>query len=316
MPKTIIIAIAAGLVSSLLSSAATIGSGLGLLLAYFSMIPLLLIGLSQGRKAATFATLVGMLSAITLSNIYQGTLYSISIAFPAWLIVLTALHPKIEHRISVTFFPIGTIISRLAVLGGIFLLLGTIIFFDQPGDLAQDVEALLLKMIANNHPSLNAGTNHRFLIERMVPLFPAIIFLSWLLMTIINTLVAQAILIKAGMNLKPAFQYSKINAPDWLYWAFVISGIFLLIGPSDFEYLSRNLTVIFLIPFLFIGLSVIHIIARTFPSPSIILIPLYFLIIISSWPTFVAIIIGFFEKWTKLRRKFKLNRPKDDSALG
>ena len=162
-------------------------------------------------------------------------------------------------------------------------------------------------MIMSNSHSLTSTANHQLLVDRMVPFFPAIIFLSWLLMIIINTVVSQAILIKAGINLKPAFQYSKIKAPEWIYWIFAASGLLILIGPNNLEYVSRNLTAIILIPFLFIGLSVVHTAARTFQSPSLILFPLYFFIIISSWLTFIAILVGFFEKWTKIRQKFKSN---------
>jgi hypothetical protein len=173
---------------------------------------------------------------------------------------------------------------------------------------------LLYKLIQNNHPDLNITANHRLLVASTVPLFPTIVFSSWLLMMIISTSVAQTILIKAKLNLRPAFQYSKIKAPNWIYWAFTISGIFILIGPNDFEYVSRNLTTIFLIPFLFIGLGVIHTIARTFRSPTIVLIPLYFFIVVLSWPTIVAVVIGFFERWTNLRQKIEINSLENKST--
>ena len=123
MPRETIIVIGAGLVSALLSIAATFGSGLGLLLAYFALLPIIVIGLSQGHRTATFATLSGMFSAILLSNIYQGMLYCISIALPAWLIVFTALIPQTTNNTSSQLIPIGEIISRLAVLGGIFVVI-------------------------------------------------------------------------------------------------------------------------------------------------------------------------------------------------
>jgi hypothetical protein len=246
---------------------------------------------------------------------HQGVFYCISIAFPAWLIILTAFAPQRDHKTSSSPIPIGEIISRLVILGGIILILSAIILSNNLSDLPKDIESLLYKMIMNNSPGLNITANHRLLVERMVPLFPSIIFLSWLLMIIINTVVAQAILIKARVNLKPAFQYSKIKAPEWIYWIFATSGILTLIGPNNLEYLSRNLTAIILIPFLFIGLGVIHTAARKFRSPSVILVPLYFFIIISSWPSFIAILLGFFEKWTDFRQKIKTNTPGDKTTI-
>ena len=315
MPRETIIAIGAGLVSALLSVAATFGSGLGLLLAYFALLPILIIGLSQGHRAAIFATLSGMFSVILLSNIYQGMLYCVSIALPAWLIVLTALAPQTTNNTSSKMVPIGEIIARLVVLGGIFMVISAIIFFGEPGDLPHNIEVLLNKLIANNRPNLNITTNHHLVVEGMVPLFPAIAVSSWLLMSVINTVVAQAILIKADINLIPAFQYSKITAPEWIYWAIVSSGVLVLIGSGTFEYVGRNLTVILLIPFLFTGLGVIHTAARQLRSPAIALIIFYFCIPISSWPTFIAVLLGFFERWTKFRQKLTSTIPKDKSNL-
>ena len=314
MPRSNIIAIGAGLVSSLLSLAAAVGAGLGLVLAYFALLPILLIGLSQDRKAAIFAILFGVVGVTLLSNIYQGMIYSVSIALPAWLIISTSLIPKIENNASSIEVPIGEILSRLAFLGGILLIISAIIFSDRSGDLSQNIEVLLLKLIQNNQPDLNITANHRLLIAGTVPLFPTIVFSSWLLMIIVNTIVAQAILIKAKVNFRPAFQYLKIRAPEWIYWAFITSGIFTLIGPDNFEFISRNLTTIFLIPFLFIGLGVIHTVARTFRSPTTILIPLYFFIVISSWLTIIAVLIGFFERWTNFRQKLKSDAPRDNST--
>ena len=70
-------------------------------------------------------------------------------------------------------------------------------------------------------------------------------------MAFINAVVAQAILLKAGINIKAAFNYSRINIPEWLYWALSCSVASILFGSENIEYIGRNLSLIFLIPFLF-----------------------------------------------------------------
>ena len=316
MPSSTIIAIGAGLVSSLLSLSAAFSPGLGLLLAYFALLPILLIGLSKHHRAAIFTIVFGILGVVLLSNTYQGILYSISVALPAWLIISTSQIPKINNNISPVELPIGEILSRLAFLGGILLIISSIIFSDRSGGLSQSIEVFLYKLIQNNHPNLKITENYRLLVAGTVPLFPTIVFSSWLLMIIISTLVAQTILIKAKINVRPAFQYIKIKMPEWIYWTFITSGIFTLIGPINFEYVSRNLTVIFLIPFLFVGLSVIHTAARTLRSPTIVLIPLYFFMIALSWPAIIAVLIGFFERWTHFKQKINSSNLGDRSKPG
>jgi uncharacterized protein YybS (DUF2232 family) len=311
MPLGTIIVIAAGLVSALFSTAAVFGSGLGLLLAYFALMPILLIGLSRGRQAVNFTTLCGVISAFVLSSPYQGILYCATIALPAWLIVHTALTPQTKNKTKSNIIPIGEIISRLVFLSAIILIASIIIFLDKPSDVALAVETFLKKIIAYNRPDAIITTNDQILVERVVPVFPVIVVSSWLLMAFINAVVAQAILIKAGINIKAAFSYSRINVPEWLYWALSGSVASILFGSENIEYIGRNLSLVFLIPFLFIGLSVIHKIANQFRSPTLVLITFYVLMVISSWPTYMAVMLGFFEKWTNFRKKIKPRLPKD-----
>ena len=303
MPLGTILVIVGGIVSALLSTAAIFGSGLGLLLAYFAPMPILLIGLSRGRQAANFATLSGIISALVLSPGYQGVLYCATIALPAWLIVYTALTPQTKTKNQADLIPIGEIISRLVVLSAIILITSVTVFLDMQNDVAVAIETFLKEIIAYNRFGSNITANDQILIERLVPVFPVIIVSSWLLMAFLNTIIAQAILLKAKTNKKTAFNYSKITVPEWLYWALASSGALILMGTENVQYIGRNLSLIFLIPFLFVGLSVIHRIADKFRSPSIALTIFYILMIISSWPSYIALLLGFFEKWTKFREK-------------
>ena len=307
MPQGTFIVIVAGLVSALLSTTATFGSGVGLFFAYFALLPILLIGLSQGRRAATIAASIAVISALVLSSHYQGLMYFLSVAFPAWLIVYTALTPKTKNDL----IPIGEIISRLTVFGAIVLIMSSIFFIDKPNDLALGVEAFLKKIIAHNRPDIIITQNDQILIKRIVPLFPAIAVSSWLLMTFINTLAAQTILIKAKANLKPAFKYSEITAPEWIYWLIVGSVLLILVGSDDIVYIGRNLSLILLIPLFFIGLGVIHKLSSQLRTPAIGLIIFYFLMIISSWPAYIALFLGFFERWTNFRDRINSLPSKD-----
>ena len=130
-------------------------------------------------------------------------------------------------------------------------------------------------------------------------------------MALINGLLAQSILIRAGRNLRPAVQYSSINAPEWLYWGLVIAGLITLLGSGNLEYVGRNLAIVLAIPFFFIGLGVIHTLVRLLRSPSVALTAFYFLMVISSWAIFVVAIIGFFEEWNDLRNRFR-RKPDED----
>ncbi len=315
MYRETIIAIGAGFVSALLSIAVAFGSGLGLLLAYFALLPILLIGLSQGPRFASIATIAAIVGAVFLTNIFQGALFAASVALPAWLIVRYALMTTTSQNGTVQWLPIGEVLARLVALGGVVLVLSAITYFDAPGGLPKTIETFLDKMISTRI-QFNAPADRHLLVKRLVPIFPAITVSSWVLMTLVNSVLAQSILIKAGKNLRPAVQYSKISAPEWIYWGVVGAGTLALIGSGSFEYVGRNLSIALSIPFFLVGLAVVHTLVRHLRSPGIALAAFYFFMVISSWAIFVAAIIGFFEAWNQLRLRFNqpptLDDPDDD----
>jgi hypothetical protein len=299
-----IIAIGAGIASALLSTSVAVGSGIGLILAYFSLLPVLLVGLSQGPRSTTIATVSGIVCAILLTNIFQGGLFGISVALPGWLIVRYVLMTQTTQSNSTNWLPIGEVLARLVAFGGIILVLSAITYFDSPGGLPKSIETFLDKMISARF-QFGVAVDRQLIVERLVPLFPAVTVSSWVLMTLVNSLLAQSILIKASINLRPTIYYSKITVPEWIYWAIVGSGTLALIGSGSFEYIGRNLSVILAIPFFLVGLSVIHTMARQLRSPGVVLVAFYFFMVISSWVIFVAAIIGFFEEWNQIRGKYK-----------
>ena len=105
MPRETIIAIGAGLASALMSTAVAFGSGIGLVLAYFAMLPILLIGLSQGTRSSSIAAIVGIIGAVFLTNIFQAGLFGLSVALPAWLIVRYTLLTKTAQDGTVHWLP-------------------------------------------------------------------------------------------------------------------------------------------------------------------------------------------------------------------
>jgi len=306
-----IIAIGAGFISALLYKMASTGLVLGILLAYFALQPILLIGLDKGRRAVTIAMLSGVCGTVFLANSFQAILYGVSVVFPAWIIVVTTMTFQTSTSSVNKWFPLGEIVARLTALGIIATITSVIIFHDTPGGLTQSVESFLNELIANS-TQFNSSADVGPIIGKLVPLFPAITVSSWLLMIIINTLAAHAILVKKRKGVRPKLNYTAVTAPEWAYWALVCSAVFLLTGSSNIEYVGRNLVIILFIPFLLVGLTVIHTFARRFGSPTIALVSFYALMMISSWPVLLTILVGFFEKWIKFREKFPTTDDKNN----
>ncbi len=83
-----------------------------------------------------------------------------------------------------------------------------------------------------------------------------------------------------------------------------------LLGPGELEYIGRNLVIILAVPFFFLGLAVIHALARRAVPMAMLLAVFYFvfygLLLFTGWAAMMAVAaIGLIEQWGGgLRRRF------------
>ena len=66
MHKRIVLAFGCGVASALMSSAGHSGSGIGVILANFAMLPLIIVGLAHGTRSTAVASLTGIIALIAL----------------------------------------------------------------------------------------------------------------------------------------------------------------------------------------------------------------------------------------------------------
>jgi hypothetical protein len=305
-----LIYITTGLASAMLFLSLLFGNQIGFLPAYFSPLPILIIGLSKGINPTIISTISGFFCALFIADIFQAMLFGITIAIPALLIVRYTTMTKTVHGDQTKRLSIGEIIARLATFGGFIFILTAVIYSDTHGSLAKFIETFLNRVITTSL-YFGAPTQHQTIINNLVPLFPAIVIASWLLMSLINSALSQLILFKTSRNLRPPIEYSQITLPEWIYWLIVCSGAIALISSGDFEYILRNLTFIFAIPFFLVGLAVFHNLASRLRTPYLALVTFYLFLAISAWAIFLVTIIGFFEEWTQFRNKSQLAQTKN-----
>ena len=115
MHKGIVLAFGCGLASALMSYAGHSGSGLGVLLANFAMLPLIIVGLAYGTRSTAVASLTGVIAVIAFSNLLAGGIYGVTIAAPAWLMVRYGLMSRAPLSGSLQWYPIG---NTLAIVTG------------------------------------------------------------------------------------------------------------------------------------------------------------------------------------------------------
>ncbi|MEE8394308.1 MAG: DUF2232 domain-containing protein [Rhodospirillales bacterium] len=309
MSKTTLIVICGGVISALASMLILTGSPGVMLFVYLSPLPLLLVGLSLGTTAAALAGANGFIVATMLGGVMAASIYAIAHAIPAWLVVRQALRQTTAAGGGVTWYPAGSILCWLVLLGASVFLFAAIINTGGADGLEVLVGEYLNGIFASMAPALPEA-DRRMMAQMIAPLFPGVAAISWVLMTVLNAVFAQSILVKGGRNLRPTPSFKDLDMPDWISWLLVGSALAALLGGGEIEYIARNLAMIMATPFFFLGLAVVHGLAGLVTFPGVLLSAFYLVLFFSSWALLAVAGLGVVEQWIGLRRRFAGFGPK------
>jgi len=303
MQKEFLVSVAGGLLSAIMTSAILLNSGVGIILGYFGLLPIILVGFSSGLRYLTIASCFCIVSLMLFSNQAQVTLYFFSMVIPSALICYLVLNRKYKNNKSSGWREIGEVLSAMTLLAIIYLLAGAVFLTDGSYDLESQIKGMLNK-IFSERMQIASALDRKLLISTVIPYFPALIASSWLIMILINAVIAQSILIKIDKNIRPRVKYSLLLAPQWVYWVFTFFGVIALFGSGEIKFITQNACLISAIPFFLLGLTVFNHLARRTRAPRAVLFIFYIFLSISSWAIAICTIIGFFEEWLKLREKY------------
>ena len=310
MLKTTLIAIGGGGLSAAASMAGLFGAAGGFVLAYLAPLPLLAIGLSLGPTAGLVAGVAGISTVALLGGFASAGIYGGMHAFPSWLIIRQALTHRTTDEGSVTDWqPVGIILGWLAVFGAAAATAIALAARGQAG-IEASISEMLQAATALAAPSLPEAQQEIFA-TYLTPMFIGMSAFTWIVMLVINGILAQRLMVSKGWNIRPTPRWSDIQLPDWLSWFLVAAAAAAVFGSGDFEYMANNLVIIFATPYFFLGLAVVHSFARTSAMRGIVLAAFYVtLILFLLFAGAVVAGLGVIEQWVGIRRRFaKANPP-------
>ncbi len=300
-----VIAIGGGSLSAAASLAALTGSPLGTVLAYFAPLPLLMVGLGLGVTAGLIACATGLVAAAGLGGVPAAGIYGGIHAVPSWIVVRQAIGPRTAsgQPAAVTPPAVGAILCSLALMAALLAVAAVMLSGGATG-IEASVRALIDAALTATMPQLDAD-NRSALVEHLSPLFAGGFGATWMLMLIVNATIAQAMLSSRGWNIQPTPRWSGLTLPEWFSWILVTTAVVALVAGGDFEYVARNLVVIFAVPYFFLGLSVVHCIARRFSARRLVLVVFYTILIVFFISASVVVsALGLAEQWAGVRRRF------------
>ncbi len=303
MSKDVLIAIAGGLLTALLYLSTETGNPATLVFAYFTLLPLFMVGLAKGLAAAAISGTVAVVVTGVAAKFTGAAMFALAYAVPAVVMVRMALLNRQTPEGPAEWYPAGRIMSWLTAYGAAALIAFAVIAGDSPAGM----EATFREGIETSLEGLAGGedgTGPAAIAAQVAPHFPALIITSWLIMVAINGSLGQRFLRRLGWNLRPSPRMSAFELPNWLAIALAISVLAWLAGGQGAPgFVGWNLTLVFSVPYFFMGLTVIHTLSRPWPARTPALVIFYLFLIIFRWPVALVAALGLVDQWAGLRQR-------------
>jgi len=312
MQRAQLIPLGAGVVAALLHLSVTLGSPGAFMLAYFAQAPIVATGLALGfMPAAVAAAIAAVLVALGSPGVGALSLFVLTSALPVLIIVYFAIQNRIRDGEgedgSVEWYPVGRLLGWLTFLALVAFVAAYLVFLGAENGVRGATETYLRNVLgALRNVQADAAAVDQ-LITTMAAIFPAVAAASWLLMIVVNGVMAQKFLTASGKNLRPIPAYSEIEVPIWPA-AVVIFGALVAIFGGNAGFFGINVMLIGTIPFFFIGLAVLHSISAAWPGRLFLLVGAYLFLVLLVWPAAIIALLGLIEHWVRLRERMHARR--------
>ena len=308
--RGLLFALIGGIASAILS----IGS--------FGSAPILAVGLYLGSALAGISAGIAAIFILLHFNSLSALFFIVGTGLPALLIIRQALisQPGATPN-TLDWYPPGQILGWLTAYA-IVILACIAIYFAFSSDTMEAVSRNYLReiftQVLNHLDTSSRSDEERTFVKKIVmlatvqmaSLFAGFLISVYLLILIVNATITQGILNQAGLSLRPSPSYVTLALPKWLSGALAVAMV-LAVLPGTFGVLGKNAVMVVSIPFLLLGLTVIHTLSRRTPNPSMVQVAFYFALFLFvalvniSFPILaLLVLLGIAEQWTSLRQRF------------
>lgn len=301
MLQTAMMAIGGGVLSAVVSLMAMTGAPGGMLLAYFSPLPLMLVGLGLGSAAIPIAVVAGIGVVAGFGGIAAAGVYGGLHAVPSLLVVRQALTRRPgDASDPALWYPPGGILTALSVFCAVVIVIGALF---AGGGIEAGVRHVMDEAMRTAAPDLPAA-DRAAVVAQIAPVFVGAAGAMWVLMIAINAVLAQGLLAGRRWNRRPSPRWSELALPEWFAWPLVTAAVVGLLAAGDARYVARNLVLVFAVPYFLVGLAVLHTLARRTAAKGLLLVT-YYVLLAFAFPAVAGATAaaGMLEQWLGIRRR-------------
>ncbi|MBB4265312.1 DUF2232 domain-containing protein [Roseospira visakhapatnamensis] len=308
------LALVAGLAGGFLFVAMVmLGPILGTIPWLVAPMPVIAAGLLLGWSGALVAGTVAVVALALMSlNPALVGLYLMSDALPALVILWLALRPApgVSHpdpRRPEHWGAPGRILVWLTVLSATGLLLAAMV---AGGPLADPVR-VTVEQVVDDMAALSADATvaeavtdpavRGPLVESLVSVIPGAMAMVWTIRAALAGVLAMALVSRLGRPVRPRPVYSATRVPAWYGVLFAAVLAMSMLG-GEIGYVAWSATVALSLPFVVLGLKLVHLVARKTPAPGVLLVVFYVVLFASAIGLVAVVFAGLVEFATDLRR--------------
>ena len=311
MSRQFLLAVGAGALAALFYVAVGLGSFGSLILAYLAQLPLFAIGLGAGFHLALLASGVGTVLIAAALPLSAAGLFLLTAALPVLVLTNRALLSRTGPDGRVEWYPPGHLIAILNGLALAALVGAALAFWGHDGGMVGAGRELLAEMLRG---SVGGGLSEQAVAaaqNRLAWFLPALVLSSWQIMVMVNGVLAQGVLSRFSLAIRPGAPFRELWLPQWLSVALAAALVASFL-PGRIGDLGGNAAIVAALPFVFLGLSVIHALSVRWPARTFVLVCLYVALFVAGWPALIVAAIGFLETWLSLRQRFSGDRRQDE----
>lgn len=257
MTSRIGLALAAGLLASLLFLSLAREMPNGSLLAFFAPLPLMAAGLGLGQWAAVLAAASGGAAAALVGGPTVAVTFLATAGLSALVVSNRALLCRPAADGSVEWYPPGRVLAWLTLMSvGLFAFAAVALPHHPDG-----VKGWMTEVARRTLDVLGdevAPQQRQAMIVSLASVLPGMVMGVWLLMAAVNAVIGQAILAASGRGRRPSPSYRTLDLPGWSVAAVAAAIVVAAAAEDGAGYLAANIVAVALLPFAALGVATAH----------------------------------------------------------